>query len=179
MPRAEASGAAVTLSEVHFASILQVSAWPETVETVEAVIRELLGAEVPAIGRGLARDGSRVVATAPGRILVAAQASNLVTRFEAALPTSEAAVTDLSHGRQILRLDGRAEELLAKVIAVDLAATAFPPGRVAQTTIDHVDVLVHRLAPDSFELWAFRSFAEALADWLLDAGLELGVALSR
>jgi sarcosine oxidase subunit gamma len=179
MDVAEASDAAVTLRQAHFASILQVSAWPDTVDTVEAVIRELLGVDAPEIGRGIVHDNSRVVALAPGRFLVAARASDLVTRFEAALPTSEAAVTDLSHGRLILRLDGKSEELLAKVVAIDLAPTAFPAGRIAQTTVDHIDVLVHRLAPDSVELWAFRSFAESLVDWLLDAGLETGIAFSR
>lgn len=179
MTGSEPRGAAVTLREIRFASMLQVSAWPETVETVNTVIRELLGTDVPPTGRALVHDSSRVVGAAPGRILVAAQSADLVMRFEAALPTSDAAVTDVSHGRLILRLDGRAEELLAKVVAVDLSPIACPPGRMAQTTIDHIDVLVHRLAPESFELWVFRSFAQSLLDWLLDAGAEIGVAFSR
>jgi len=157
-----------------------VSAWPDTDQTVGSVIRELLGVDVPRMGRAIIQEGSRVVASAPGRTLVAAQGTDLVTRFEAALPTTEAAVTDLSHGRVILRLEGSSvEALLARDVAIDVAETAFPPGRIAQTTIDHVDVLVHRLTLDSFELWTFRSFAESLVDWLLDAGLEVGVVFSR
>ena len=38
--------------------------------------------------------------------------------------------------------------------------------------IHHIDVVIHRRAETHFELWVLRSFAEALAEWLLDAGIE-------
>ena len=46
---------------------------------------------------------------------------------------------------------------------------------IAQTAIHHVDVLVHRLTDRSFEIWVLRSFAESIAEWLIDAGAELGI----
>src|SRR5215210_6478268 len=46
----------------------------------------------------------------------------------------------------------------------------FPPGRVAQTMIHHIDVLLHRQKRSSFDLWVLRSFAAALTEWLIDAG---------
>jgi heterotetrameric sarcosine oxidase gamma subunit len=64
-------------------------------------------------------------------------------------------------------------------VALDLQAGAFPPGRVAQTVIHHVDVLLHRRAVEAFDLWALRGFAEALAEWIIDAGLEFGIAFDR
>jgi sarcosine oxidase subunit gamma len=63
-------------------------------------------------------------------------------------------------------------------VAIDLDPAVFPPGRAAQTMIHHIDVLVHRTAETTFELWVLRSFAESLAEWVLDAGQEFGAAFS-
>ena len=170
----------VRLSESRPGSLLQVAAWPDTLATVEAVIAELLGLGVPPLGTAVADPNLTIAAIAPGRFLIAGIAPDLAPRLEAALPSEEAAVTDLSHGRAILRLQGSAAaELLARGVALDLHPAAFPPGRVAQTAIHHIDVLLHRRAADSFDLWALRGFAEALAEWLVDAGLEFAIAVER
>jgi heterotetrameric sarcosine oxidase gamma subunit len=44
--------------------------------------------------------------------------------------------------------------------------------------IHHIDVMLHRRAESCFDLWVFRSFAEALAEWLLDAGAEDEIAFA-
>ena len=101
-----------------------------------------------------------------------------MARFEAALTAADATVTDLSHGRTILRLEGEAAaDVLAKGVAIDLDPAAFPTDRVAQSMIHHIDIVLHRLGPDAFELWVLRSFAESLAEWLLEAGAEFGIPL--
>jgi sarcosine oxidase subunit gamma len=172
--------ARVRLTEVRPGSLLQVAAWPDTLTTVRTVIAELTGAEAPPLGRAAVAGDVTVAAVAPGRFLVASAADDLAARFEAALPASDGAVSDLSQGRAILRLEGEAATaVLAKGVALDLDPREFPPGRVAQTMIHHVDVLLHRTGADSFELWVLRGFAEALAEWLIDAGLEFGIGLSR
>ena len=163
------AGARVTLSEVRAGSILQVQAWPVTANAVRRVIAELLGVEAPVIGRSTIGAGATIVAIAHGRYLVSADAGDLVQKFEAALPSSDAAVSDISHGRVILKLEGEAAAaVLATSVALDLDPSAFPAGRVVQTMIHHVDVVIHRRSETSFELWVLRSFAESLAEWLLD-----------
>jgi heterotetrameric sarcosine oxidase gamma subunit len=180
LPGSSTPGARATLSEMRPGSIMQVAAWPETLQAVEATLGEILQISVPRAGYAVAASGATLAAVAPGRYLIAAEAPDTVMRLEAALPASDGTVTDLSHGRAILRLEGEAAaEVLARCIALDLDPTAFPPGRVAQTMIHHVDVLVHRVAQTRFELWVLRSFAESLAEWVLDAGLELNVAFQR
>ena len=175
-PAAPAGEAGIRLSEVRPGSILQVAAWPDTVGTVLAAIVELTGMQAPRLGAAAADPGATVAAVAPGRYLIAAAAGDLAARFEAALPAPDGAVTDLSHGRAILRLEGEeAAAVLAKCVALDLDPREFPPARVAQTMIHHVDVLLHRTAAEAFELWALRSFAASLSEWLLDAGLEFGI----
>ena len=177
---AAAGGGRVTLSEVRVGSILQVQAWPETVETVRSVIAHLLGIEAPAIGKALVGAGVTIAAIAPGRYLVSSDAGEIAQKFEAAFPSSDAAVSDLSHGRVILKLEGEAAaSVLTTSIALDLDPSVFPAGRVAQTMIHHIDVVIHRHSETHFELWVLRSFAESLAEWLLDQGLESGIGFAR
>jgi sarcosine oxidase subunit gamma len=57
--------------------------------------------------------------------------------------------------------------ILQGSVLVDLETGAFPSGRVAQTPIHHVGVLLHRRSETEFELWVPRSFALSLAEWLL------------
>jgi len=169
--------ALVTLAESRPGSLLQVAAWPDTFATVESVIAELLGVGVPPLGGAFSDPNLTIAAVAPGRFFIAGLAPDLAPRLEAALPSSDAAVTNLSHGRVILRLRGEAAlGVLAKGVALDLDPAIFPSGQVAQTAIHQIDVMIHRQAEMIFDLWVLRGFAEALAEWLLDAGLEYGVA---
>jgi sarcosine oxidase subunit gamma len=177
-PSAQASARA-TLSERRPGSILQVVTWPDTAEAVRAAIADLLGIQVPAVGFAYADPNVTVAAVAPGRFMIAGSAPDLPRRFEGAFQSDQAAVTDLSHGRTILRLEGEAATaVLSSCVALDLHPTVLPPGRAAQTSVHHIDVLLHRLSETSYELWALRSFAEALAEWILDAGVEHGIVFA-
>jgi methylglutamate dehydrogenase subunit D len=175
LPPAGTAGARVALSESRPAAILQIAAWPEADTRVQAAIAAQLGVLVPRAGNGVVERGFTVIATSPGRFLVAGNADDLLRRIEGAIPSTDGAVTDLSHGRAILRLEGEAAKaLLQKCVAIDLDAASFPPGRAAQSMIHHIDVVIHRLGAGAFEVWALRSFIEALAEWLLEAGEDLG-----
>ena len=147
-------------------SILQIVAWPGTHKEVRATIAELLGIEAPALGYAAVQDGMTIAALAPGRFLVSGEATDLAERF-ASLSPERGAVTDLSHARAIIRAEGLGvAEHLTQFIAIDTELSAFPPNRVAQTAIHHMDVLVHRLEESRFDLWVLRSFAVTLAHWI-------------
>ena len=179
MPGASGPGGRVRLSEVRAGSILQVQAWPDTAETVRRVITELTGMETLAVGKASAASGPTVAAIAPGRYLIANDDADLPQKFQAALPSSDGAASDISHGRVILRLEGQAAaDVLATSVALDLHPSAFPPGKVAQTMIHHIDVVIHRRDETCFELWVLRSYAEALAEWLLDQGIPFGITFA-
>jgi heterotetrameric sarcosine oxidase gamma subunit len=179
LPTTSRANAAVTVREIRPGSILQVSSWPDTLKIVETVISELLGVQVPPVGSAVADPNLSVLAVAPGRFLLSGMAPDLAPRFEAAIPSADGAVINLAHGRTILRLEGEAAALWSRCVAIDLDPSVFPPGRIAQTMIHHIDVVLHRQKRTTFDLWVSRSFAEALAEWLLDAGLEIGTAFER
>lgn len=162
--------AGLSLSEAGYRSVVQVQAWPDTLKTVQAVLMsELLAEELPPLGSAIKRRDSVVAAISPGRFVLAGP-QDLATRIEGALPASDAAVTDLSHGRVILTLEGEAaESVLQACVMIDLSGAAFASGRVAQTMIHHIDVMLHRVDEKRFDIWVLRSFAQSLAEWILDA----------
>jgi sarcosine oxidase subunit gamma len=74
-------------------------------------------------------------------------------------------IVDQSHGRVRIVLHGpKAERVLAKGTAVDLAHQAFPIGQAAMTLIGHIGANITRTGADRFEIIVLRSFAESLWD---------------
>ncbi len=73
------------------------------------------------------------------------------------------ALSDQSHGRVRLSLDGRrARSALARGTGVDLYETVFTPGSSAATLFGHIGIHLTCLAPERFELIVLRGFAESL-----------------
>ena len=177
VPAASGSGR-VALRQVSGA-ILRIQAWPDTANSASRTLGEILGIEVPAIGRAVTWDTTTLIAFAPGAFYATGLAPELAARVKA-IPVSEAAVTDLSHARVILALEGEAAaDVLQRCVALDLSLAVFPVGRAAATMVHHIDALIHRRSETEFQLMALRSFSEALAEWLLDAGLEEGIGFRR
>lgn len=170
---------ALTVADVRRDAIFQVTSWPDTLASIKLVLGETSGVAVPPLGHASVGPAAAILSLGPGRYLVTGPSSELRDRITAAITPADGAVTDLSHGRTVLELAGeQAAAVLAKGLAVDLHPSVFPPGRVAQSVIHHIDVTVHRLEADRFQLIVLRGFAEDFVEWLMDAGLEYGIAVS-
>ena len=147
-------------------SIVQIAAWPDNAGIVQATVEEAIGVKAPNLGHAVRHGDVTAAAPAPGRFLLSSGETDLAQRF-AAMPVAHGTVTDLSHARTIMSIAGSdVVEVLLQHVAIDLDVTAFPPSRVAQTQIHHIDVLIHRVEESHFDIWVFRSFAESLAHWL-------------
>lgn len=86
-----------------------------------------------------------------------------------------AAVSDQSHGRVMIRIDGaKSRAVLAKGTPVDLHADEFPLGKSAVTQMAHVGVHVTRVGENAFELSMFRGFSESFWEWLTEQSEEFG-----
>ena len=86
-----------------------------------------------------------------------------------------ASVSDQSHGRVIIRVDGpKARAVLAKGTPVDLHADLFPVGKSALTQMAHVGVHLTRVGEDAFDLSVFRGFAESFWEWITEQAEEFG-----
>jgi sarcosine oxidase, subunit alpha len=82
---------------------------------------------------------------------------------------------DVSAQRTTLELSGpRARDVLMTGCALDLYPTVFAVGACAQTLLAQAQVILHRVALDTYRILVRASFARYLADWLLDAMIEHG-----
>src|SRR3546814_681853 len=108
-----------------------------------------------------------LLTSAPG------EETRLATRLREALADIHAAVVDVTETSTVIRLSGRwARDVLAKGCPLDLHPRAFGEGRVAQSLVGPVDVILHQAGADRYDLYVRRSFAEYLWRWLEDAALE-------
>lgn len=81
-----------------------------------------------------------------------------------------ALITDQSDGWVAWQVCGlRAEQVLARVIPVDLAEASFPKGSTARTVCGHMMVSVTRVGEDRFEIMGFRSMAQSLVHEIVQA----------
>ena len=173
-----AAGAAIAIAECRARALLIVAGRPTA--ALASAVRATLGAElprepgtVPAAGHGA------TLWTGPDEWLhVAPDGDGAALEIELlrALAPLGGTVVDVSHGRAILRVSGApVRELLAKFCPIDLAPSAFPAGRCAQTLFGKINVLLHALAErDTLDLYVSRSYADAFADALLAGAHEYG-----
>lgn len=174
----DGDGPGVRLAERRALSIVEVQAWPDTAAAVLDDLKAKAGLYLSREpGRAIVQqDDLSAIGIGPDRwLIVERERRDLYGLIRAAAGEDRAAVTDQGHGRIGLRLGGRnARDLLSKGTSVDLRASRFPPGRSTATKLDHVTVALHCLDHDLFDLFALRSFAVSLYEWILDAALEFG-----
>ncbi len=74
-----------------------------------------------------------------------------------------AALTDQSDAWACVELSGaRCEDVLARLVPVDLRVPHFPQGATARTLLGHMNASITRIAPDGFHILVFRSMAGTL-----------------
>lgn len=173
---ATAAGVGVTLSELRRGSIVEVAAWTGRDEALRTAIASSTGLSLPATPTAGTIAGSRAgFGIGPGRYLLTDEAAGMAERLSGAIAIGTGSVTDLSHGRTAIRVEGpKAEWVLAKLFAVDFAPEAFPPGAGRATTHHDIAALIQRADDDAFDLHVFRSFARNFWTTLCHAAGETG-----
>ncbi|WP_234417148.1 sarcosine oxidase subunit gamma [Loktanella sp. Alg231-35] len=74
-----------------------------------------------------------------------------------------AAVTDQSDAWAVVSIAGAGvEDVLARLVPVDLRPSAFKTNHVAKTMLGHMSVTITRTGPAAFEIMAMRSMAATL-----------------
>ncbi len=166
----------VTLAETQPGSIVQLAAWPGQQSGVLAAIREVMGLFVPgSAGSGVATETKSAFGFAPGKFLVSDQEEGLFTAFDHAVGPEAGTVTDLSHGRTVIRISGpKAEWVLAKFFAVDFSKSAFSLGFGISTVHHDIFAQIQRTGADQFDVYVFRSFARSFWNSLCHASEEVG-----
>lgn len=169
-------GIGVILSETRPGSIVQIAAWPGEERQAIAAIRKVTGLALPdGAGGGVVNGAKAVFGFAPGKFTVVDEEEGLAAAFAKAMTPAIGTVTDLSHGRTAIRIEGpEAEWVLAKFFALDFALPAFPVGAARSTTHHDIFAQIQRTGGDRFDLYVFRSFARSFWKALGHAAEEVG-----
>jgi heterotetrameric sarcosine oxidase gamma subunit len=161
------------LGELRGWSLIQVAGFMP----LEQILSEALGSGLPAeVGKAVAAGERLLLKTGPDQFWILGPAADeIAARLQQAMSPSVGSVTPLSHSRTRIFIEGAAApEVLAKGIALDFHPQVFRVGQFALTGLHHTPVLVLRAAEDRYEIFAMRSFALSVWEWLTDAALPLG-----
>ena len=150
----------LTLSELPYRAALRIAAY-DRAGTEAALAR--FGLRFPAPGRAVeTASGTLLWYGVDEALLLAppeAQAS------DAALKTAlegVAAVSEFGDALCHLRLSGAlAEAVLARLVPIDLRASAFGPDATARTLLGKQNLSIRRAGPDGFDLITARSMAQS------------------
>jgi methylglutamate dehydrogenase subunit D len=160
------SWAALTLGEVRGFTLTQVVGFSRS---FEAALAEVAGSLPESNDRSIESKGRTVFRIGPQAFwFVGPEKDDLGSRL-----AESAVVTPLSNSRTRISVEGRAaRQVLLKGIPIDLHESSFAPGRFAMTGLHHTPVLLHCISPARFEIYAMRTFALSIWEWLEDAALE-------
>ncbi|MCX7306229.1 MAG: sarcosine oxidase subunit gamma family protein [Hyphomicrobiales bacterium] len=165
----------VVLAEIAPGSIVQVAAWAGQESALIAIVRDATGLALPdGAGGGIATDTKAAFGFAPGKFLLADQEEGLAAALPKAVTSALGTVTDLSHGRTVIRISGtRAEWVLAKFFAIDFSLPALPVGAGLSTVHHDIFAQIQRSGADQFDIYVFRSFARSFWKSLCHASEEV------
>jgi Sarcosine oxidase gamma subunit len=169
------AGPGLRISEVTPSGIAEAAAWPGMKAALAEVISSVTALSLSAEpNTGDVGPESSAFSIGPQRFLVTGGA-DLPARLAAALPLEIGTVTDLSHGRTAIRIEGaRAGWVLSKLFAIDFHAEAFPLTEGRATVHHDIFAQIQRISPDGFDIYVFRSFARAFWLELCEAAEEVG-----
>lgn len=168
----------VRIGEVRAWVLLQVAGFRGGMAPVERALAAACGAAASIYMGETVRSGElMLLRTGPEQIWIIGPDERLAVEpaIRSAVTSSGGIVVPLSHSRTRLFIEGgKARDVLAKEIALDLDPSAFAIDRFALTGFDHTPVLLHRAAADRYEIYAMRTFALTVWERLADAALEFG-----
>jgi methylglutamate dehydrogenase subunit D len=171
--------AGVRIREITDAEGIAVAARKGRTADVAAVLSRHVGSPVLDAPKRAAGNGLAISGMGPGQWLAMTQSNGASTPLDALRADLDglAAVTDQVDGRVILAVSGAcARDTLAKGIAVDLDASAFKVGDLAQTSASHISLQIALIdAAPTFEIVSARSTAGSLWAWLTASAAEYGI----
>lgn len=121
------------------------------------------GMAFPAPNRATGTDGARAIWFGRGVALLAGPAP------DAGL-AAQAAVTDQSDAWACVTLSGPgSEDVLARLVPVDVRAATFQIGHTMRTQLQHINVSITRTEAETFLILGFRAMAATLVHDLVEA----------
>lgn len=174
---AAASGGAAALTLSHDApgALFQLAGWADFAEAAAPAL-STLGFNGLGDYRSVQVSGPvSAYRIAPDKLLLRGEDHTALATALKPLDPARAATVDLSHARWVIALEGPAlEEVLARLVTVDVATTALPAGSFVQTGIHGVPVLLHRIGEQQAELLIPTTFAATIWELTCEACAPFG-----
>lgn len=146
----------LTLREVDPGRITALSPWMGQADALSEALQTAHGMRFPVSGRATGGDGARVVWTGLDQAMLLGPEPDIALG-------QHCVMVDQSDAWAVVRLDGiGAEDVLARLVPVDLRPAVFKPGHTVRSLLAHMTVSVTRLGPETFQIMAFRSMAGTL-----------------
>jgi sarcosine oxidase subunit gamma len=145
----------MTLTEVDVGCLSSIAPFKGQTKPVAAALKDVLGVGFPGVGRVLSKGGVAIQWFGQGQAMLRGVAPpDLAGR---------AAVTDQTDAWAVVRLDGAgAEDVLARLVPVDLRSATFRTGHTLRSTVGHMMAAITRVGATGFEVMVFRSMAGTL-----------------
>ena len=169
----DTSDAAITLEEVCGFNILQVSAWPDSLQQVSQCIAVSAQADSPPFAnKAIAGQEAVILRIEPLKFWMIRQDSLPEVQ---GIDDHIGSLLDITHSRVWLRVSGgHAETLLNHFLPLDLRKDAFPVGTVASSAMHHVGVTLWN-STKGYNLFVPRGFAVSLWEMLCESAQQYGL----
>jgi sarcosine oxidase subunit gamma len=154
---------ALSLVEVELGHLTSIAPFKGRLEAASTALMSAHGLAFPAANRVTASGNARAIWFGRDMALLVGAAPD--PRL-----ASVAALTDQSDAWAAVSLSGKgAEDVLARLVPVDLRATHFKEGHTVRSLLGHMNASVTRTSPESFLILVFRSMAGTLAHDITEA----------
>ena len=162
------------ISEVKNLSIIQIVKYKKSkININEIKIEEL---EIPTQNSKInSNKETRILCSAPRTWLILTNKENAIQRVEKSFKETDFAVTDISHSRAVIQIQGdQAKEILKKGSPINF--NEFGVNQCAGTVFHGITIIIDSISnePDTFNLLVLRSFGESFYHHITDSALEFG-----
>ncbi len=146
----------VTSQEAQLGKLTSIAPYKGAIGAVSKALMSMHGVNFPEPNKTNTSDGARVIWFGKDVALLIGPEPHAKLRDHAAL-------TDQSDAWATVTLSGaHVEEVLARLVPVDLRPVQFGEGNTARTLLGHMNVSITRTEPNSFLILGFRSMAKTL-----------------
>lgn len=162
----------ISLSQINTFSLVQISAWPDSLQDVGAEAAKMAGCDAaPEPGRSAFGTSGTLLRTEPLKWWLLNGAENISLSDYS---SSQLSILDFSHSRTRISLSGpKVRFLLNNFLPLDFSDARFPSGSVASSALHHVGVTLWR-TEDQFNLFVPRSFAASHWELLVQSADQYG-----
>jgi len=144
-----------SIVEVDDLILTSISPLKNKADKLADLLKKSHGLSLPNKGRSTGREGVRALWFGQHTLLVGPRPDGKLSKF--------GVVTDQSDAWVALRMNGDLiDNALMGLCPIDLRMKAFKRGYVVRTSLQHVNVTLHRIGPTTIDLYGFRSMAQTI-----------------